>query len=113
MERELIRATSRTVAGRVFVALWGGLAVVDLARPAGGGLFAGTLVVALVAACGVGQSVPGAAAIAATGWLVINGFVLHRYGELGFGAASRWALVLVLAIGLVVAAGTARATDRR
>jgi hypothetical protein len=113
MDRVLLGMTARSVPGRLFVALWGGLALVDVALPAGGGHVAGALVVVLVAACEVGQPVLGAAAIAATGWLVINGFVLHRYGELGFGAASWWVLVLVLSIGLGVAIGTTRRTVRR
>jgi hypothetical protein len=112
MEPDLHRFVCGSLAGRLFIALWGGLAVVDVSRPTGR-LLTGALVVVLVAICGVGQSRPGAAVIATTGWLVINGFVQHRYGELGLGAAS-WALLgLVLAVVLVVAAGTAPGVDAR
>lgn len=92
----------------MFVALWGGLALVDLAGRAVDGLVAGLLVVALVAICDVRQPLLAAASISATGWLVINGFVLHPYGELGFGTASWWALAGVLTVGIGVALGTSR-----
>ncbi|RNM16257.1 hypothetical protein [Nocardioides pocheonensis] len=105
MEPDLLEATRRGPAGRLFVALWGGLAVVDVSRPAGA-LLSGGLVLVLVAACGVHQTWWSAASIATTGWLVVNGFVQHRYGELGFGASS-WALfALALAVVLAVAART-------
>ena len=112
MEHDLFKTTRNSPSGRVFVALWGGLALVDVGRP-GGGLLTGTLVVALTAACAVGQALVPAAAVAVTGWLVIDGFVQHRYGELGFAPASWWLLALVLAAVLAVAARTARRTDRR
>jgi hypothetical protein len=98
MTTSVVRATGRSPAGRLFVALWGGLAVVDVARPTLGALVTATLVVGLAAACGSGQPPLAAAAIAVTGWLVIDGFVEHRYGELGFGPTS-W---VVLAVALVV-----------
>ena len=101
-----MHTTVHSLGGRLFVMLWGGLALVDLTRPAGG-IVAGGLVVGLVALCGVGLSVHAAAAVAGTGWLVLNGFVLHQYGELGFGATSWGLLATVLVIGLAVAARTA------
>jgi hypothetical protein len=106
MEPALMHTTVHSLGGRLFVTLWGGLAVVDLVRPAGGGFLAGGLVVGLVALCGVGLSVVAAAAVAGTGWLVLNGFVIHRYGELGFGASSWGLLAAVLLVGLVVAVRT-------
>ena len=112
MEHDLFRTTRHSPAGRVFVTLWGGLAVVDVSRP-GGGVLAGALVVLLTTACGVGQALLPAAGVAVTGWLVIDGFVQHRYGELGFAPASWWLLVLVLAAVLSVAARTGRREDRR
>jgi hypothetical protein len=105
MEPALLRATGWSPAGRLFITLWGGLLVVDVARPAGA-LVAGALVVALVACCGVGQSLLASTGIAATGWLVINGFVQHQYGELGFGRASWWLLAAVLVVVLTVALRT-------
>jgi hypothetical protein len=111
MEQDLFRVTGRSPAGRLFVALWGGLAIVDMARP-GGALLAGTLVIALAAACGAGQSWPAATSIATTGWLVVNGFVEHRYGELGFGRTSWFLLVLGLVATHSVAARTTRSAVR-
>lgn len=113
MERALFDVTARSTGGRLFVALWGGLALVDLVGRAVDSMVAGALVVLLVAACEVRQPLLAAVSIAATGWLVINGFVMHHYGQLGFGAASWWALVLVLAIGVAVALGTAGQEVRR
>jgi hypothetical protein len=109
---DLFRATLRGAAGRVFVALWGGLALVDLGRPTGS-VVSGALVLALVAACGVHQSWPAAAAIATTGWLVIDGFVQHQYGELGFGPESWAVFALVLSTVLAVAARTTTGPDPR
>jgi hypothetical protein len=96
----------------VFVALWGGLALVDLTR-AGGALLSGGLVLVLVAGCCVHQSCWSALSIGTTGWLVMNGFVQHQYGELGFGASSWGLLALVLAAVLGVAVRTTHAVDRR
>lgn len=112
MEPDLFRATGRSPAGRLFIALWGGLAIVDLSRP-GGALLAGSLVFALVAACATGQSWLAAGAIAGTGWLVVNGFVEHRYGELGFGPTSWFLLAVVLIVTLTVAARTTRPAGHR
>jgi hypothetical protein len=105
MQPALLRTTGRSLGGRLFIALWGGLVVVDLTRGAGGPL-TGVLVVLLVGCCAIGQSIPSAASIAATGWLVINGFVQHQYGELGFGATSWWLLAAVLLVVLTVALRT-------
>jgi hypothetical protein len=113
MERDLLGVTARSLGGRMFVALWGGLALVDIAGRAIDGLLAGLLVVGLVAACEVRQPPLAAASIAATGWLVIDGFVLHRYGELDFGAASWSVLAGVLLVGAGVAVGTARSAAHR
>ena len=108
MERALLRATAHTAAGRLFIALWGGLALVDLGRPAGRPL-SGVLVLVLVGCCGIGQTLPAAAAIAGTGWLVLNGFVLHEYGELGFSPTSLWllgaAFLAVVSVALCTEAG--------
>ena len=105
MDPALLRATGRSPGGRLFIALWGGLLVTDVASPAGE-LVTGVLIVALVACCGIGQSLASATWIAATGWLVINGFVQHRYGVLGFGTTSWWLLGAVLVVVLTVALRT-------
>jgi hypothetical protein len=112
VEHDLFQTMRHRPAGRVFVTLWGGLAVVDVSRSSGG-MLAGTLVVVLTAACAVGQAPLPAAAVAVTGWLVLDGFVQHRYGELGF-APTSWALLaLVLVAVLGVAVRTGRRADRR
>jgi len=43
-------------------------------------------------------------AVAATGWLVVDGFVRHRYGQLGFDG--QLLLVLVAAITLALTVST-------
>jgi hypothetical protein len=105
MEPALLRATGRSAGGRLFVALWGGLVVVDVSRPAGA-LVTGGLIVGLVACCGIGQSITAATAIAGTGWLVINGFVQHQYGQLGFSRGSWWLLASLLVVVVAVALRT-------
>src|SRR3954451_8234076 len=108
MEPDLLRVTRHGVGARLFVALWGGLALVDVTRPGGSQLLSGVAVAALAGACGAGQSRSAAAAIATTGWLVIDGFVQHGYGELRFDTASWWILAMVLAVVLTVAGTTRR-----
>ena len=112
MDPVLLHATAHGLGGRLFVALWGGLAVVDLTRPTGSQAASFVAVLALVGLCGVGQSWLAAAGIAATGWLVINGFVEHSSGELGFGAGSWAALVAVLVVVLTVASRTTARSAR-
>lgn len=112
MQSSLTQMTAHSLGGRMFFALWGGLALIDVTRPAGA-LVAGTAVVVLVAGCGFGQQPLSAAVVAAIGWLLINGFVQHRYGELGFGSASWAVLALVLVVGLVVSLRTSRPARRR
>jgi hypothetical protein len=102
MSPDLLRATRHSVGGRLFVALWGGLALVDLLRPTAGTFASGVIVAVLVVGCGIGQPRAAALAIAGTGWLVINGFVLHRYGVLGLGPSSWWPLGVLLVLVLAV-----------
>jgi hypothetical protein len=106
VEQTLLRTTGNSLSGRLFLTLWGGLATVDVARPTGSSLLTGALVIVLAGCCAIGQSVPAAAAIATTGWLVLDGFVQHRYGELGFAPSSWWLLAAVLAVVLTVAVRT-------
>lgn len=106
MEPTLLRSTGRSLPGRLFLTLWGGLTIIDVTRPTGSSLLAGVLVAVLIGCCAIGQSVPAAAAIATTGWLVLDGFVQHRYGELGFGPTSWWILAAVLMVVVTVAMRT-------
>jgi len=113
MDPVLLHATAHGPGGRLFVALWGGLAVVDLTRPSGSHVASFLAVLGLVGLCGVGQTLLAAAGIGATGWLVINGFVEHPSGELGFGTVSWAALVAVLVVVLAVASCTAPGRSAR
>ena len=93
------------VGGRLFVALWGGLAVVLTSRAVGLTPSQSTAaVVALVGACSLGLRAAAAVAVAVTGWLVVDGFVMHRYGQLGFDG--QLLLVLVAAISLALTVST-------
>jgi hypothetical protein len=93
---------------RVGLVLWGGLAVVDLARltgvPSYGALGAVAL---LVAAASVGMRTPTALVAALVGWSVVNGFVVHRLGVLGFDGAPDVGRLGLLA-GLALTATRAR-----
>jgi len=87
---------------RLFVALWGGMAVVDLARA---GQASPTLQVALLAAlaglCSLHQRIPTALAVAGVVWLVALGFVVNTSGELiltGSGDAVRGAVITAVAL---------------
>src|SRR4051794_14365293 len=111
MGQTLFRATGRSLGGRLFVALWGSLALVDVSRLSGSRVLAGALVVVLVACCGVGQGLPAAAAIAVTGWLVVDGFVQHEYGQLGFGHTS-WAVLAAMAAAALTVSVRTTATRR-
>ena len=87
---------------RVGVVLWGGLALVDVGRLAHAPSYVELGAVALlVTAASVGVRTHVAAASALVGWLVVDGFVDHRYGVLGWDGLHdvlRLALVLTLAL---------------
>jgi hypothetical protein len=82
---------------RLGAVLWGGLAVVDVARVAGAPPYAvlGTLAM-LVTASSIGCRTGTALGAAAIGWLVVNGFVVHHFGMLGFDGTPDVARLLVL-----------------
>jgi hypothetical protein len=91
-------------ATRPLLALWGGLAVLDVGRLVGA---APTVQVAfmavVVAACSYGAGHILAVAVAGIGWLLLNGFVAHGWGQLGFtggGDVVRAAVLLVVAQGV-------------
>jgi hypothetical protein len=94
---------------RLAFALWGGLAVLDLARLVDAApLLQLTLVAALVAACSRGVRRPTALCLAGIGWLLVNGFVVHRFGQLGFAGIGDLACALLLVGVALTAAGGVR-----
>jgi len=92
-------------ATRPLLALWGGLAVLDGGRLLGAApLVEVAAITALVAGCsyGVGRLV--AVCVAGIGWLLLNGFVAHQFGQLGFvGLGDVVRAVLLLCVALRVA----------
>ncbi|MDN5918022.1 MAG: hypothetical protein L0I76_23495 [Pseudonocardia sp.] len=93
-----------------------GIAAALLATGLGGGPATGTVCAALAAlAIGCRAPVTGAAGAAVLCWAFVDGFVLHRFGELHAGAPDLVALAVVLAAGLSgsLTAGAVRATARR
>ncbi|MFL6107536.1 MAG: hypothetical protein ACJ72L_11275 [Marmoricola sp.] len=102
MPAPLLPAVAHHVSGRLFVVLWGGMAAASIGlgpaglRPA----LVLALVLALVGACALGLPLRHELAVAAVGWMVLDGFVAHSYGDLAFGRPD---LALVLLVLLVVA----------
>jgi hypothetical protein len=93
---------------RVGIVLWGGLALVDLGRLTAAPAYAELGAVAvLVMAASVGMRTTTALAAALVGWLVVNGFVVHRLGVLGFDGTPDLARLGLLA-GLALTAARAR-----
>jgi hypothetical protein len=93
---------SELPAWRLVLALWGGLALLDTARLLGGTpAVQVAAVTALVAVCSYGVPRTVAVCVAAIGWLLVNGFVVHELGQLGFtggGDVVRAGLLLVVAL---------------
>ena len=93
---------------RAGVVLWGGLALADVATMTGLPSYAGLGAVALlVAVASVGMRASIAIVLAAIGWLVVDGFVVHRYGVLGIDGTPDVARLALLA-GLAMAGARAR-----
>jgi len=93
-----------TPPSRLFACLWGGLAVVDLARLAEAPAWSQTVAIAvLVMACSLRQSRSTALAVAMIGWLVVDGFIQNAYGQLTFGGAGDAARAVLLAGAALVA----------
>ena len=89
---------------RVTVVLWGGLLVLDLGRLAAAPTYVELAgVVVLVTAACVGARPRTALAAAVVGWLLVDGFVEHRYGVLRFDVGRDFAALTLLS-GLAVAA---------
>jgi hypothetical protein len=82
---------------RLAIVLWGGLGVIDVARVAGAPSYAvlGTLAL-LVTASSIGTRTSTALGAAAIGWMIVNGFVVHHLGVLGFDGTPDAARLLVL-----------------
>ena len=87
---------------RLFVALWGGLAVVDLSRAGQAPPTVQVLLLTTLAGvCSVGQRVGAALAVAGIVWLVTLGFVVNTMGALlitGPDDGLRLALVVLVAL---------------
>jgi hypothetical protein len=81
----------------VGLVLWGGLAVLDLARiVAAPSYLTVGLLAALVAAAAVRMPTATGLGAAVVGWLLVDGVVEHRYGVLGFDAAHDGRVLVVL-----------------
>jgi hypothetical protein len=93
---------------RVGIVLWGGLALVDVGRATSAPSYAELGAIALlVTASSVGMRAHTALAAALVGWLVVNGFVVHSLGVLGFDGTPDVAR-LGLLVGLAATASRAR-----
>jgi hypothetical protein len=98
---------------RVGIVLWGGLALVDLTRTAGAPSYVGLGALALlVTAASVGMGTWTALCAAVTGCLLVDGFLEHRYGVLGFDGVHD-AAVLALLTGCALVGARARPMGTR
>jgi hypothetical protein len=96
--------------GRLFLALWGGLTLVLGCRAIGLSAWLTTgAVIALIGACSLGQRPLASVAVAITGWLVVDGFVEHRSGQLGFDSRTVWVLIASVALALTISSITRKA----
>jgi hypothetical protein len=93
---------------RLGVVLWGGLALVDLGHLTTAPSYAelGALAV-LVTVTSVGMRTGTALCAALVGWLIVDGFVDHSLGTLGFDGVSDTSR-LALLVGLAMAASRVR-----
>jgi hypothetical protein len=88
---------------RVGVVLWGGLAVLDVARIAAAPSYVELGAVGvLVTAASLGTRPATGVVSAVVGWSLVDGFVEHRYGSLGFDVCrDLGVLVLLLSLALI------------
>jgi hypothetical protein len=93
---------ARFASVRLAAVLWGGLLLVDLGRLAHAPSYLDLALVALlVAAASTRMRAGGALAAAVVGWLLVDGFVTHRYGVLGYDGTpdlARFALLVGVAV---------------
>jgi hypothetical protein len=83
---------------RLAIVLWGGLALLDLGRLAHAPSYLDLALVALlVAAASIRMPAGTAFAAAVVGWLLVDGFVTHRFGLLGYDGAPDLARLALLA----------------
>ena len=99
LARHLVTETS----ARVFVILWGGLAVVDLADALGAPVpVTGALLVALTGVASLRLARARTLGGAVTAWLVLNGFVEGSAGQLAWhGWPDVWWLLALVVVALV------------
>jgi len=88
---------------RVFIVLWGGLVVVDLAQAlAAPTAVIGVLLVVLTGLCSLRLARPRTIGGALVAWLVLNGFVEGSLGQLGWhGWTDVWWLLALVVVALV------------
>jgi hypothetical protein len=93
---------------RLALVLWGGLLLVDLGRSVHAPAYVDlTLIALLVAVSSVRMRAGTALAAAAIGWLLVDGFVTHRLGTLGYDGTPDLARLALLA-GVAVLASRKR-----
>ena len=87
---------------RIGLVFWGGLLLLDVGHATHLPPYAGLGAVGLlVTASAIGMRTTTALGCAAVGWLLVDGFVEHQYGVLGFDAGTdvvRLALLTALAL---------------
>jgi hypothetical protein len=88
---------------RLSLVLWGGFALIDAGRVAHAPSYLDVgLVALLVAAASLRMRAGTALAAAGVGWLVVDGFVTHRYGSLGYdGAHDLLRLALLAGVAMI------------
>ncbi|RNL80112.1 hypothetical protein [Nocardioides marmorisolisilvae] len=96
MEQPLLPVLAHHLGGRLFVVLWGGMAAASVS--AGPADVRPALVLGLIGACALGLPLLQVLAVAGVGWLVLDGFVAHSYGDLAFGGSDLALLPLVLLV---------------
>jgi|SRR5690242_5248410 len=109
MEPRLLPVISHHVGGRLFVVLWGGMAAASVAGPSG---VRPALVLGIIGASAVGLPLLQVLAVAGVGWMVMDGFVAHSYGDLAFAGSDLLLVVVVLVVAAVAATLTGTRSHR-